>query len=139
MDHLVVRDRHTVILGEGVHQGEIQSLVQTASVYRIGRYVVVEVVCPAHIPFEIEAHAAGGYGRGHPGERRRFLRDHHHVGKFREHGGIQLPDKGGRLLILVGAVGVGDPFTGVSVVIEIDHRGYGIHPQTVYVELSQEV
>ena len=36
-----------------------------------------------------------------------------------------------RVEILPAAVAVGDPFTGLAAVVEVEHRGHGVHAQGV--------
>ena len=52
---------------------------------------------------------------------------------------IQPAQEGRRLEIFIAAVHIGNPFTRLAAVVEIEHRGDGIDAQTVDMELLQPI
>ena len=87
------------------------------------------------VPLEREAQAALVDGAGHAGPGGGLLGDgepadavvvHQHVGRLEERH---------RLEVLAAAVLVGPPLAVLAGVVEVEHRGHGIDPQRVGVEL----
>ena len=60
--HLVVRYRQDVVLGKSIHKREIQRRVLIFAEDGVGHYVIVEIVCPAHIPLKIKSETARADG-----------------------------------------------------------------------------
>ena len=135
MNHLVVGHRQHEPLREGVHHGEGHILVVVLAEPRIHFQIVADVVHPPHVPLEVEAQTSLLYGPCDLGPRRGLLR--RRQGR-RIHGSrhpVQILQKGDGLQILMAAVDVGPPL--LSVIVQIQHRCHGIHPQAVHVVLPQ--
>ena len=128
---LIMRDRQDIVLGEAVEERECQLVMIECTVKRVHGHIGEHVVHPAHIPLEIEAQTADIGRLCDQRPRRRFLRDHQHIGMPREHGLIELPQKCDCFEILSAAVCVGTPFAVAAVIVEIEHRGDCIHAQSV--------
>ena len=111
--------------------------MDTASEKGIRLHVFEQVVGPAHIPLEIESQAAivDGFGNHRPGSR--LLCHHQNIGELTEHGAVQLAEKGDGLIIVIAAVLVGNPLTGSTVIIQVQHRCHRIYAQTVRVVFSE--
>ena len=129
--HLVMAERQHEILGEGVEQAEGQLVVMESAEHGIERHVVERVVHPAHVPLEAEAEAAFMRGARDARPGGRLLGDRHRAGMLAISqlvGGLQETD---RLVVLVAAIGIGQPLARLAGIIEIEHRGDGIDAQTV--------
>ena len=139
VDDLVVAEGQDEVLREGIHKGEGNVLVVELAEVGIQLHVVGDVVHPAHVPLEVEAQttlqAALAHRLGDVGPGGGFLGDHETAGVEGEHMLVQLLEKVHRLQILVAAVDVGDPLAALAAVIQIEHGGHRVHPETVDVEL----
>ncbi len=141
MHHLVVRDRQQVVLAVGVDHREGQFAVVVLAVHRLVRDVLQRVVRPAHVPLHAEAEAAdaartglvGGAGDAVP--RGGLLGDGDHAGAAAVEGGVHLLEEGDGVLVLAAAVLVRGPLAVFARVVEVEHRGDGVHAQAVDVEL----
>ena len=114
VDHLVVRERQDVALGEGVHAAERELVVVVAAVHWFTTEVLQRIVHPAHVPLEAEPEPAIGGRPRDVGPSRRFLGERRRVGEL-------LGDRRGALLeevdgreVLPPAVTVGDPLALVA-------------------------
>ena len=77
--------------------------------------------------------------RGHAGEARRLLGDHRDAGVALVGGGVDLLQEPDRLEVLATAVDVRRPLAVLARVVEVEHRGHGVDPQPVDVELLEPV
>ncbi len=137
VDHLVVGEGQNEVLVIVVHHGEGHVVVVVATVNGLFLHVAEGVVHPAHIPLEAKPQATEEGGTGDPGKGGGLLSDGHGVGVLAVHllvGPLQEAD---RLVVVVAAIDVGHPLTGVAGVIQIEHGGDRIHPQAVDVELVE--
>ena len=94
---------------------------------------------PAHVPLEAEAQAALGGGPGDALPRGRLLGDRDRAGHPLVDGGVHLLQELHGLEVLAAAVHVGRPLAGLPGVVEVEHRGDGVDPQAVDVELLEPV
>ena len=94
---------------------------------------------PAHVPLVGEAEPAGVGGPAHARPRRGFLGDGDGAGRAPVRGGVQLPQELHRLHVLAAAVLVGHPLPCRARVVQIQHRGHGVHAQPVDVERLQPI
>ena len=76
---------------------------------------------------------------GHPGPGGRLLGDHHDAGLALVGVLVDPLQQLDRLEVLVAAVLVRHPLPGLAGVVEVEHRGHGVDPQPVDVELVQPV
>ena len=90
---------------------------------------------PAHVPLEAEAEAAGAGRRGDARVGGRLLGDHHDAGVVLIRGGVRLLEEVDGLEVLAPAVDVRVPLAGLAAVVEVEHRGDGVHAQRVDVVL----
>ena len=81
--------------------------------------------------------AVGRPGHAVPG--RGLLGDRHHPGAPPVHGRVHLLEERHRVQVLPAAVRVRRPLAGLARVVEVEHRGDGVHPQPVDVELLAPV
>ena len=86
---------------------------------------------PAHVPFEAEAEPAEVGGPRDAGPRGALLGDGHDAGMPLVADFVEALEKIDRLEILAAAVHVRDPLAGLARVVEVEHRGHGIHAQAV--------
>ena len=93
--------------------------------------IVERVVHEAHVPLEAEAEAAVIGWLRHAGVGGGFLRDRHAAGPRREHGRVELLQKGDCAEVDAAAVAVRRPFTVAPGVVEIQHRGHRVHADAV--------
>ena len=99
--------------------------------------VAERVVHPAHVPFEAEAEPAQVRGTGDARPGRRLLGDRHRAGDPPVDGRVHLLQERDRLQVLPPAVDVGLPAALRAGVVEVEHRGHGVDPQAVDVELLE--
>ncbi|MBG9885398.1 hypothetical protein ABE10_02110, partial [Bacillus toyonensis] len=136
---LVVADRQDVVLAERIHEGEGHLALVVATVERVALDVFQGVVHPPHVPFEAEAESGVVGRRGDPGEARGLLGDHEDPGVAAIGRGVHLLEEADRLQVLSTAVHVRLPFAVATRVIQIEHRGNGIHAQSVDMEFLEPV
>ena len=86
---------------------------------------------PPHVPLVAEAQAADRGGPAHHGPCRRLLGEGGGVGELAVGHLVQLTQEPDGLEVLAAAVLVGDPFTVVARIVEVQHRGDGVDAQTV--------
>ncbi len=142
---LVVGDRQDVVLAVRVDHGEGHLAVVVLAVHRLLGDVLQRVVHPAHVPLQAEAEAAeaagahvvGGAGDAVPGGG--LLGDGDDAGAAAVDGGVHLLQEGHGVEVLAAAVLVGRPLAGLAGVVEVEHRGDGVHAQAVDVELLAPV
>ncbi len=129
--HLVVGQRQHEVLRECVQHAERQRGVVEASMHWIVRHVLEQVVHPAHVPFEAEAEAADVGRARHHRPRGRLFGDGLRGGLGAVHCRVQLAEEIDRGEVLAPAVAIGDPLPGAPRVVEVEHRGDGVHAQPV--------
>ena len=139
VDDLVVREREHEVLVAGVHEREGQLVVVEAAVHRLVLGVGERVVHPAHVPLEREAEAAHRRRPRDAGPRRRLLGDDCDAGLARMEHLVQLPQERDGLEVLAAALLVRQPLARVARVVQVEHRGHGVHAQPVGVELAHPV
>ena len=103
------------------------------------REVAQRVVHPAHVPLEPEPQTAQIGRTRDPGPRRRLLGEGLDVGVVGVDPHVQLAQEAHGVEVLPTPVGVGDPLTGPSGVVEVEHRGHGVDPQAIGVVGGQPV
>ena len=113
MHNLIVGYRHTVLFLKCVHKGEIQRRMVISSIERIGLNVLVEVVCPTHIPLHIKSKAALINGMSDTAKGGGFLGNHKRIGELAVDCSVKLTKECSGLKILVCTEMVGMPLTGI--------------------------
>jgi hypothetical protein len=101
--------------------------------------VAERVVHPAHVPLEPEPEAAQMRRAGDTRPGGRFLGDRHHARGAPIDGGVHLLEEIDGFEVLAAAVLVRRPLAFLARVVEVEHRGDGVHAQPVDVELLQPV
>ena len=134
---LVVRKRQDEVLVERVEHRERQVAMVPLAVDGVGFDVLQDVVHPPHVPLVGETQAANP---GRPADRRprrRLFRNRDRPRRFGVRLGVEVADEINRLEVFPSAESVGHPLAVVSRVVEVEHRGHGIHTQPVGVVLLQ--
>ena len=131
VDHLVMGDGKDIVLGKRVHHGEGQIPVVVLPEPGVQLQIVAHVIHPAHVPLQIESKSADVGRLGHQRPGGRFLSDHQHVGIHLKGHGIQLPEKFHCFQVFPSAVDIGSPLAVLPPVIQIQHGGHGVHPDTI--------
>ena len=134
MHHLVVADGQHKVFAKGVEKAKGNAVVVALAEQWIQAHIPEHIVHPAHIPLKVKAQAAYIRGHGDHGPSRGLLSDHHHGRVAGEHRTVQLAEEVHRLVVLVAAVLIGGPFSRLSAVIQVQHTGHCVHPNTVKVE-----
>ena len=114
-------------------------MVVVAAVHRIVTNVIEHVVHPAHVPLEVEAQPAH---RWRPADRRpggRFLGVGGGAGAFRAEHFVHPAQEMHGFEIFTAPVDVGNPLAVLAAVVSVEHRGDGIHAQTVNAVLLDPV
>ena len=109
------------------------------AVHRLLLEVAQRVVHPAHVPLQPEPEPTAGGRLRDPGPRRRLLGDGDDARLALVGGRVRLLEQADRLQVLAAAVDVGDPLPVAARVVEVEHRGDGVDPQAVDVELLEPV
>ncbi len=132
--HLVMGQRHDVVLREGVHHGEGEQLVVARTPGEVGLAVIEGVVHPAHIPLVVEAQAAYLGGTSYQGPGGGLLGHHHGVGVVLAHGLVDVADEVDGLEVFLGALVVELLLAGVvHAKVEIEHGGHAVDADAVCV------
>ncbi len=97
------------------------------------------VVHPAHVPLQPEAETAGAGRLGDSGPGGGLLGDGHDARHPLVGRGVGLLEQADRLEVLTPAELVGQPLAVLAGVVEVEHRGDGVDPQAVDVELLEPV
>jgi len=139
VDHLVVADGEHVVLGVVVHHRERHLVVVVLPVDRLLGDVAQRVVHPAHVPLEPEPEPAHADRLRHTAERRRLLSDHDDARHPLVQVAVDVLQEVDGLEVVVPAVDVRHPLAVLAVVVEVEHRGDGVHAQRVDVELGHPV
>ena len=137
VDDFIVRDGQDEVLGEGVEEGEGQTVVVVLPTETVEVEVADDVVHPAHVPFEVEAEAADGGGLRNVGPRGGLFGDHHDVAPFPEDGLVEFLQERDGFEVLDAAVGVGDPLAVLAVIVEVQHGRDGVDTDAVDVVLVE--
>src|SRR5882757_285 len=116
---------------ERVEQRKGDVALVKAPVNRINAHVVQEIVHPAHVPFEPEPESTEISRTRHTRPRGRFLGDGYEPGELFVTDFVKPLEKVDRLKVFPAAVNVGEPLPGLARVIEVKHRGHGVHAKTV--------
>ena len=134
---LVVREREDEVLVPGVDERERQLVVVVAPVDRVVGEVPERVVHPAHVPLEAEAEPAHVRRPRDGGPRRRLLGRRDHARLAHVHELVELAQEPDGVEVLVAAELVRHPLALLTRVVEVEHRGDGVDPDPVGVELLQ--
>ncbi len=137
VDDLVVRQRQDEVLAERVDERERQLVVVVAAVDRVLLEVVQRVVHPAHVPLESEAQAAEIRRARDARPRRRLLGRADDARLVAMQDLVELLEEGDRLEVLAPAELVGHPLARLARVVEVEHRGDGVHADPVGMELAR--
>ena len=139
MHHFVVRQRVHEPLAVLVHHGKRELVMRPFSEKGIDPEIVEGVMHPPHVPLQGKAEPALVDRMGDLGPRRALFRNRDHTGVQRVHRLIQLLEKRHRVEILTPTKPVAQPLPRLAAVVEVEHRGDGIHTQPVDVELLDPV
>src|SRR5271156_6528231 len=134
-----MRKRQHEIFAVCVHQTEGEIAMMIAAENRIEAEVIEGIMHPAHVPFEAEAETADIDRATNCRPRSRFLGDHQNPGMETVGLSIKLLKERNCGKVLAPAMLVGNPFAGAPSVVEIEHRGNRIHPNSIRVILRQPV
>jgi hypothetical protein len=93
--------------------------------------IIQGIVHPSHIPFKRKSQPSDIRRSGDPWPCGGFFRNHHNAGMFLMSHGVQLFQKFHRFQIFSAPEFIGNPFTGFSRIIEIQHRRDSIHSKTI--------
>src|SRR5437667_6432745 len=113
-------ERQDEVLTESIEQAKCQVVMVPAPMHRLLADVAQAVVHPAHVPFVAEAEPADISRPRYPGPRGRFLRDGDRARMVAVDQFVQPPQEGRGVEVLVAAVLVRDPLTGLAAVIEVE-------------------
>ena len=139
MHHFVVRQRQHEVFAESVDQAEGHRVVVPAPMHGVFMHVAQRVVHPAHVPFVVEAQAAGVGGRGHAREAGGFFGERDRTGHIAADARVDGLQQRDRFQILAAAERVRHPLAGVARVIAIEHRRHRVDAQPIDAELLQPV
>src|SRR4029079_12063289 len=116
---------------ERVEQRKGDIALVIAPVNRIDAHVMQEVVHPPHVPFEPEPESPEISRTRHTRPGGRFLSDGDDPGELFVTKFVKPLEKIYGLKVFPATVNVGERLPGLARVIEVKHRGHGVHAQTV--------
>ena len=131
--------RQDEVLREGVEQAEGQVVVVPMPVHWVLGHVAERVVHPPHVPLVAEAEAAGVDRPGYGGPGRGLLGDGHRAGDPAVDLGVHAVQQVDGFQVFVAAVLVGDPLAVLAAVVQVEHGGDGIDPESIHVEVVEPV
>ena len=131
MDDFVMRENEDEVFGKGVEQAERHLVLMELPMHRLMSEVVERVMHPSHVPFERKPEPSGVGGAGDPRPGGGLFRNGHRAGEVPMHEDIQLFEQRDGAEVFIAAELIGDPFAGFAPVVEIEHRGDGIHAYSV--------
>ena len=134
---LVVGKRQDEVFAERVQHRERDVVVVPLPVDRVLVGVVQHVVHPAHVPLVGEAQTAQVHRPADPRKRRGLLRRRDRARMIAVRQRVQLLQEADGVEVFVAAELVGDPLALVARVVEVQHRGDGVHAQAVGVILLE--
>ena len=133
---------HDLVVGEGKHEalgervqeteGELLLVVyaEQGILAEVGEHVVHE----PHVPHGVEAEPSRLHGVGHASGPGGGLLGHHERPRAATmHHLVELAEEGDGIEVLPSAMAVGHPLAGLAAVVEVEHGGHRVHPQTVHV------
>src|SRR3990172_3972908 len=131
VNHLVVREGKSEVLGEGVHRPEGDLLLVELPV--LGGFLEVgeSVVHESHVPLHPESQPPDVRGVRHHGPCRRLLGNRLDPGVSFVCHFVEAPEELGRLQVLAAAETVGLPPAFLSRIVEVEHRGDRVHTERV--------
>src|ERR1700722_960904 len=94
-------------------------------------HVLQKIVHPTHIPFETKSQATQISRTRNAGPSRRFFCDSHDSRETLVTNGVEMFQKFDSVEILAPTVNVGHPFVRLPRIVQVEHRGDGVHPQPI--------
>src|SRR6202030_3117012 len=137
--HLIVRERQHKIFGPRVKQAEGEVAMMVAAVDWLLGEIFERVVHPTHVPLEAEAETADVERTAYRGPRGGFFGDHQNAGMMCVDPLIEHPDERNSVEIFAAAIDIGNPLTGVTRVIQVEHRGNRVNANTIGMKLGEPV
>lgn len=131
MDHFVVGQGQDEVFRKSIVQGKGNQVLAPFPVQGIRAHVLEHVVHPAHVPFVVEAQASLIRRPGHQRPGGGFFRHHKGLGLFPEHRRVQLPEEFHCFQVLPSPVFVGLPLAVLFPVVQVQHAGHRVDPETV--------
>ncbi len=135
MYHFIVRQTQQKLLRVRIYHRKRQLIVMRTAVNRVIFHIFRKIIHPAHVPLIVETKAFVIEISRHLRPCGRLLCDEKRIRELFFEDRIQVFQKLDCLEVLISAVDVGDPLAVLLAVIEIQHRGNGIHTDSVSVVL----
>ena len=129
--HLVVGKYQHEMFRICVDHAESQFPMVMASEIRVILDILQVIVHKSHIPFQVEAQAIVLHRSRDLRECGAFLRNAEHAGITLFHDGIEMLDHLHGFQVLLAAIHIGNPFTVIFTIIQIQHACHRIHPDTI--------
>ena len=131
MNDLIVTEHQDEVFIIGVEHGEGCLPMMILPMDGLMGDVAEAVIHPAHVPLEAKAQTAltDGTRDARPGSA--LFRDHEDARVLFIAHSIEMPHEADGLQVLATSVVVRHPFTGLTGVVEVEHRGHGIDAEAI--------
>ncbi len=131
MDHLVVAEGETEVLGECVDQTERQFVVVILAMDRLVLHVAKRVIHPAHIPLDAEPQTAVVGRSRDSAPRCRLFGNCQHTGKTLVRDLVELWEEVNGFQVFATAELVRHPLPIFAAVVQVQHRGDGVDADAI--------
>ena len=101
------------------------------SVDGIQRHIVQHVVHPPHIPLIVKAQATAKVGFAHHGPCHRLFCKSSSPQEKGQNGFIEFLQERNCLQVFPAAILIGQPLPVFPAIVQVEHRGHGIHPDAI--------
>ena len=131
MNDLIVAENQDEVFIMGIEHGEGGLPMMILPMDGLMGDVAEAVIHPAHVPFEAKAQTALTDGTRYTGPSGALFRDHEDAGMLFVAHTIEMPHETDGLQVLATSVVVRHPLTGLTGVVEVEHRGHGIDAEAI--------
>ena len=133
VNHLVVGQGKDEVLTEGVDQSEGHLVPTESALHAVQAHELQGVVHPAQVPLEPEPKSTVLGGARDHGPSGRLLGNGHGSRVAAVNLLVEALQKGRGLEVFVASEFVGNPFSRFAAVVQVEHGGDRVHPQSVHV------
>ncbi len=137
VNNLVVRKWKHKVLVIGIHQRERDIGLLVAAIDRVQFHVCEHIVHPAHVPLKTEAESTYICWARDERPGGRFFRDGERTGLLGIGCLIKLAQEAYSLQVFAATETIGNPFTGLARVVQVEHGGHRIDTQSIDMVLAQ--
>ena len=131
MNDLIVAENENKMLLKSIEHGEGDITLVVSSMDGLFADVAQAVIHPAHIPLEPKAEPVVVGRMRYTGIGCGFLRNHGHAGEALVGDFVAALEEADRFEVLASTEAIRDPLAFLAGIIEIEHRGDSVYPQSI--------